>query len=278
MFRLSAALAVLAPAFALAAAPAKKIVAVGDSITYGAHSSNIATYAWPEQLGHMLGSQNATTWTVQNLGLCGRTMMRTGDAPYWREKFYQQALTADADYMTIMLGTNDAKSYQWNQTQYQADYLDMVRSFVYTDLTSSPPVLRSKVPEIYAVVPPPLYREGVYGGMRSDVINGVLPVLTGMMVKTLNKEFASYIAAWKISEIKFVDTVFKNLGGSDKTRYELFCDGQSCDQCHPNDSGYANMAASVYAAMFPILLPTGASDGSEKLPDYNAVDSTPIMA
>ena len=76
------ALAALAtvPAAALADDPTKKtIVCVGDSITFGAHSSNIGVYGWPEQLQHMLGKFNRTEWTAMNLGLCGRytSAMRT---------------------------------------------------------------------------------------------------------------------------------------------------------------------------------------------------------
>ena len=43
--------------------------------------------------------------------------------------------------------------------------------------------------------------------------------------------------------------VFSALGGADMTGYQYFCDGQNCDQCHPNDDGYAHMAEAVYAGL-----------------------------
>lgn len=46
-----------------------------------------------------------------------------------------------------MFGTNDSKTYQWNQEAFVADYKDMVASF--EALESSP--------EIYIMIPPPLY-------------------------------------------------------------------------------------------------------------------------
>ena len=91
-----------------------KILAVGDSITAGDCSSDPDTKSWPAQLTDMLN--NEEKYNVTNLGLGGRTMMKTGDSPYWNEPEYQQALNANADMIILMLGTNDAKNYQWNQT------------------------------------------------------------------------------------------------------------------------------------------------------------------
>jgi hypothetical protein len=45
------------------------------------------------------------------------------------------------------------------------------------------------------------------------------------------------------------------MGGKDLTQWELFCDEQRCDACHPNDSGYSYMAAKIYHALFPKPLP-----------------------
>ena len=32
--------------------------------------------------------------------------------------------------------------------------------------------------------------------------------------------------------------------------YELFCNHQSCDPCHPNDTGYVRMASIVFKALY----------------------------
>ena len=52
-----------------------------------------------------------TKFEVINLGLGGRTMMKTGDSPYWNEQAYQDALNSEADIVVMMLGTNDSKNY-----------------------------------------------------------------------------------------------------------------------------------------------------------------------
>lgn len=61
-----------------------KIVAVGDSITYGYLSSNPALYSWPKQLENMINHKDK--FEIVNLGVSARTMMKTGDYPYWKEK------------------------------------------------------------------------------------------------------------------------------------------------------------------------------------------------
>ena len=53
----------------------------------------------------MLKDENK--FEVINLGVSGRTMMKTGDFPYWNEQAYQDALNSEADIVIMMLGTND---------------------------------------------------------------------------------------------------------------------------------------------------------------------------
>ena len=53
-------------------------------------------------------------FVVHNFGVGGRTMMKNGDYPYWNEQVYQDALNSKADYLVLMLGTNDAKTFQYN--------------------------------------------------------------------------------------------------------------------------------------------------------------------
>ena len=84
---------------------------------------------------------------VINLGIGSRTMMKTGDYPYWNEPFYQQALKSEADIVVLMLGTNDSKNYQWNIDEYTKDFKEMAKIFLGLD---------SK-PNLHIMIPPPLY-------------------------------------------------------------------------------------------------------------------------
>jgi lysophospholipase L1-like esterase len=103
-------------------------------LNIGSCSSDESTKSWPAQLFDMLG-QDESQYEVYNYGVSGRTMMKTGDNPYWNEEAYQLALSSDADVIFLMLGTNDAKTYQWNQTEYINDYIEMGTSFLVMEST-----------------------------------------------------------------------------------------------------------------------------------------------
>ena len=126
------------------------IIAVGDSITWGYCASDPSATAWPVQLMNML--HDHSKYLVQNLGVSGRTMMKKGDYPYWNEPQYQTAINSNANIVILMLGTNDAKHYQWNEDNYKADYIEMANNFL--NMPSKP--------DLYIMVPPPLYKENAY--------------------------------------------------------------------------------------------------------------------
>ena len=63
-----------------------------------------------------------------------------------------------------MLGTNDAKPYNWNKTAYVEDYLEMANNFL--NLPSKP--------DLHLMILPPLYKEMQYG-INHTVVNEILP-------------------------------------------------------------------------------------------------------
>lgn len=94
------------------------VAAVGDSITAGYLSSCGENY--PNQLQRMLGPR----YHVANYGVGGTTLMRRADNPYWHTSAFAKARGSNADIVVIMLGTNDAKRFQWPTLhgQYVSDY------------------------------------------------------------------------------------------------------------------------------------------------------------
>lgn len=144
-----------------------KVACVGDSITQGAGASKGMSY--PSQLQTLLGDQ----WTVGNFGVSGRTLMRSGDHPYWKETAYQRALKFDPDVVIIMLGTNDTKAKNWShKEEFETDYRDLVKSFQ---------ALRSH-PRIFLCRPVPVPEPGNYG-IKEAGIQEQIPIVNKLVAE-----------------------------------------------------------------------------------------------
>ena len=110
-------------------------------------------------------------------------------------------------------------------------------------------------PDIWVMIPPPLMQKDSIGANQT-VINSVYPQLIPLIVND-NEGVNGPI------------DVFSGMGGSPPW-YEIgspsddgcsldddagwqpcswWCDEQSCDECHPNDTGYAHLAAVVKAGL-----------------------------
>eukprot|EP00475_Leptophrys_vorax_P005003 TRINITY_DN1300_c0_g1_i1.p1 TRINITY_DN1300_c0_g1~~TRINITY_DN1300_c0_g1_i1.p1 ORF type:complete len:442 (-),score=110.56 TRINITY_DN1300_c0_g1_i1:142-1467(-) len=187
------------------------IVCVGDSITAG-HGSTDQTHAYPEVLGTLLGPD----FEVLNLGVGGKTMMKTADGPYWDTDAYQQFLKTTPDIVTIMMGTNDGKNHNWlanSSLEFFNDYSEFVK------ITQNLPTK----PIIHLMVPPPLYIDGVYD-MNSTLINNYVHDLVPKIAAANNVNGQ-------------VISVFDLLGGSELLHPEYISDG-----CHPTNLGYYQIA------------------------------------
>ena len=125
-----------------------RVACVGDSITQGSGAAKGKSY--PTQLQSLLGE----SWVVGNFGVSGRTLLKKGDFPYWKEAAYQKALAFKPDVVVIMLGTNDTKPQNWkHEAEFVADYTELVKSFL---------VLESK-PRVYLCRPCPVPEPGNFG-------------------------------------------------------------------------------------------------------------------
>ena len=167
-------------ALGVAGAAKTKVTCIGDSITEGAGCANYISYV--SNLQTLLGEQ----FEVVNAGASSQTQLKNGlcfappatdKCSYRDTDAWQRALTSGADIYTIQLGTNDAKSFNWQGVQmdtgdfYTLDYLDMVQELA---RLSPPPKA------IFVMVPPPLWTNstGSYPfHMDPRIINSVLPQL-----------------------------------------------------------------------------------------------------
>jgi lysophospholipase L1-like esterase len=188
-----------------------KIACIGDSITEGAGLANASVESYPAKLQRLLG----TNYIVRNYGVSGRTLLKKGDFPYWKEANFKASHDWLPDIVIIQLGTNDAKPYNWRYgTNFVSDYEEMVSS--YASLSNSPTVI--------ACTPCPVYGIGAYdirpGTVATNIAPTVREIASQMMLQVidLNTRLAGH-ADW------FPDTV------------------------HPNSKGMTAMAAVVYSSL-----------------------------
>ncbi len=133
----------LLPLVSYSQAIKQKIACVGNSITFGYGLSSPATQSYPAQ---MLGLLGAANWEVGNFGVSSRTMLKKGDKPYWNEVAYTNAKAFLPNQVMIELGTNDAKTTNWNAhgTEFVSNYKEMIQ--VFQNLSSKPEVWVGLIP------------------------------------------------------------------------------------------------------------------------------------
>ena len=185
-----------------------RVACVGDSITNGFGWTNRNSY--PSQLARMLGSD----WKVRISGVSGRTLLKKGDFPYWKERAFEQARAFTPNVVIIMLGTNDTKPQNWkHEADFAADYKDLVERFV---------ALPSK-PRVFICLPTPVPDGGNYG-INEAGVKAEMPLIEQVA--------------------KATDAGVINMHAPLEDRPQLLP-----DKVHPNAAGYTVMAATAYHAL-----------------------------
>lgn len=139
-----------------------RIACVGDSITWGFLILHRARDCYPAQLQGLLGDDV----TVGNFGVNGHTLQDSGDRPYRRSQQYRESGEFGANFVLIMLGTNDSRPGNWHgAAHYLDDYRELVKH--YRELPSAP--------RVFAMTPPAVYGRGGAGkvmyGMSAAAID-----------------------------------------------------------------------------------------------------------
>lgn len=188
-----------------------KIVAIGDSITYGADPTNkiLSKTTYPAQLQRALGKN----YRVLNYGVNGATLVTSGDLPYRSTSFYKIINDVDPDIVLIMLGTNDSKPHNWDAKTYKTQLKDFV---------SGQKSLLSH-PQVYLMTPPAAY-DNSYGINKMVIRDEIYPIVKNVAAQT--------------------NTPYIDIYSATKNHPEYFPDG-----VHPNAAGYKIIAAKVYTAL-----------------------------
>jgi len=174
-----------------------RLACVGDSITQGSGAGK--GMAYPTQLQALLGEK----WEVGNFGVSGRTLLRKGDFPYWKEAAYTKALDFKPDAVIIMLGTNDTKPQNWkHKAEFEGDYRDLVKSF--QDLPSKP--------RVYICKPVPVPGKGNFG-INETALQEQMPVYA-KLAEELKVEVIDMYAALDGKPELLPDRVHPNAAGA----------------------------------------------------------------
>jgi lysophospholipase L1-like esterase len=187
-----------------------KVACIGNSITFGSGIEDRAKDSYPAVLGRILGSG----YDVKNFGVSGRTLLKNGDYPYWKEAAFLSAIAFNPDIVIIKLGTNDSKPQNWKfKDEFEKDYGDLIETF--KKLPANP--------KIYICRPVPAFQIK-WGINDSVIVNGMIP-----MIENVSRE----------KSVNIIDlyTPFKGEG-------RVFPDG-----IHPNAEGAAMMAKEIFKAI-----------------------------
>jgi lysophospholipase L1-like esterase len=175
-----------------------KVACVGDSITQGAGTKGKGM-AYPDQLQALLGDK----YKVGNFGVSGRTLLKKGDFPYWKEKRYQEALGFAPNVVVIMLGTNDTKPQNWkHEAEFDADYKELVKSFQKL----------STKPKVFVCRPVPVPGTGNYGINEANVQKEIPRI--DALAKELGAEVIDMHAALEAHPEMLPDRVHPNNEGA----------------------------------------------------------------
>src|SRR5690242_15253043 len=103
-----------------------RVACVGDGITEGV--GNTPGRSYPAQLQELLGPG----WLVGNFGVRNRTVVRTGDFPYWLgEPAFQAAQDFQPDVVILLLGASDTTPQNRpNREWLSRDYADLADRFI----------------------------------------------------------------------------------------------------------------------------------------------------
>ncbi len=206
------------------ARPGRVIVALGDSITEGARAKPQSFTGWPEQLAARLAHMpRYRDWSVVNAGIHGNRLLRDGAGPNALARFDRDVLAVAGVTDVILLeGINDIG---WGNAKPASDG----------------PVSADDVIAAYRQIIDRAHAAGLH------IIGATLPPYRGSIYFTpAGEQVRQAVNHWIRTEHAFdamVDFALVMADPRDPSRLDPAKDPG--DHLHPNDRGYAAMAAAI---------------------------------
>lgn len=181
-----------------------RITCAGDSITYGSGVLKTRELdCYPAQLQTRLG----TSYLVSNFGLRNATASETGDLPYIESDEYNESLKSNPDVVFLMLGTNDAKTFNWDAEAYEKGLEKLVES--YKKLSSKPVVFLMRSPYCYAINE---NGEAEYS-IQADVVTGELGDCVARVAEKTGVEVVDMFEVTEGQDDLYTDGIHFNADG-----------------------------------------------------------------
>lgn len=203
--------------------PTRVIVALGDSITEGARASAGAYTGWPERFARRLAESSSGGWVVVNAGISGNRLLRPGAGPDTLARFDRDVLAIPGVTDVILLeGINDIG---WGNAKPATDG----------------PVTAEDVIGAYRQI---IVRAHAH---RVRVIAGTLIPYRGSVYYTpAGESVREAVNRWIRTSGAFDAVVDFDKAMADPA-HPLSIDPAKDpgDHLHPNDTGYAAMAAAI---------------------------------
>jgi len=201
-------------------APAKVIVAFGDSITEGTGSLPSGPGGWPERLAERMAGSN---WAVVNAGIGGNRLLHQGSGPSGLERLDADALTLPGAKCLILLeGINDigrpARAEYAHEAVTAADIIAGYRQLIARAHAAGLKVVVSTIPP---------FEDANYFTTNGEAIR-----------QSVN----AWIRTTPDLDARLdYDAVLRDPAHPTTLRPDY----QSGDWLHPSDAGYAAMAGSI---------------------------------
>ena len=184
-----------------------RVACVGNSITDGHGIDMSGVKAYPGQLQKLLGND----YVVKNYGRSGRTMLKKGDQPIWKEQAWRDALAFKPNVVIIKLGTNDSKPDNWQYgPEFEGDLRDMIQQ-----------LRAASNPRIILCTPIPAYKAS-WNISDTTIQHYIIPII--------NK-----VAKSENLEVLDLYTLFDNADGN----------AVQSDGIHPPEAGDGQIARAV---------------------------------
>jgi len=199
------------------------IAAVGDFLTVGEDPKNPSGYS------DILAMRLSGAAKVINFGETRATMRGGGIVSYSNSVPYEDLLKSSPDIVTLMLGTNDARTSFWDENEFKKG----AKSLILDCLSLS------SHPHVVVFQPPPLYRDGV-DSMQQHVVND-------LELRAIPEAVATSGSPGLPGSIQYSRAMWDAMGGMDLRCKECyFAAGHTNDGSHPTSFGFKKMADAAF--------------------------------